>query len=76
MQNNQPPPSLLMPGVKAADLPEVKCPQCQGKYFIPVTALREFTKLQSGNGQPGMLILQGYMCIYCDHVLGEEQKVN
>lgn len=59
----------ILPGVKADDLREIRCSNCQGSVFHPVFSLKLASMLQTRNSMPCMVQFPlGWACDSCEQI--------
>lgn len=51
--------------INIKDLKDFECPTCKGIYFLEVRRIKELTKIQSPNGQAGLVPINALQCLSC-----------
>ena len=56
----------LLPGIKAEDLVDIICEECEGTEFSPCHTLKSASSIQTANGQPTLVQFPlGFKCNKC-----------
>ena len=54
--------------INLKDTIDIKCDECENKYFTPTFEIRKLSALVSPNGQETMIPIQLFQCSKCGHV--------
>ena len=69
MENQQPEKPKL--NVSLKDAADIKCVQCEGKYFQPMIAFKKISGLMTGQPKPTIVPMEVFRCSDCGAVLEE-----
>jgi hypothetical protein len=54
--------------INPRDLDKLECEECENGFFVEAVQLFELSKLQSPNGEEGLIPIQTFACSKCGHV--------
>jgi|TARA_R110000824_G_scaffold204_1_gene916 hypothetical protein len=54
--------------INIKDAEDIKCDECENKYFVPTFMIKKVSALMSPTGQEIMAPVQLFQCSSCNHV--------